>query len=121
MDTRVQIVLDAINRQPQQSASLEQLAATVGLSACYLDRLFSQEVGIPCKKYMTARRLEAAADLLLREPFLAVGKISRCVEMKDPNYFHRRFKKHFGITPKEYRLQQHQKMQAAEANDKIVQ
>ena len=121
MDIRVQTIIELINRQPSRDFSLEELAAAVGLSACYLDRLFSQGVGVPCKKYMSTCRLEAAADLLLREAFLDVSKISRRVNLKDPNYFCRCFKKHFGITPKEYRRQHHQKMRVAQANDKIVQ
>ncbi len=112
--------MELVNAQPCRDFSLEELAVQVNLSACHLDRLFSQWIGVPCKQYMISCRLELAAQLL-RETFFDVRKISLRAGLKDSNYFHRCFKQNFGITPIEYRRQHHQKMQAAHANDKIVQ
>ena len=52
MDIRVQIIIELINRQPSRNFSLEELAQHVQLSACHLDRLFTQSVGISYKQYL---------------------------------------------------------------------
>jgi AraC-like DNA-binding protein/quercetin dioxygenase-like cupin family protein len=82
--------------------SLSELAAEVSLSPSYLSRRFHEAVGRPPMSHLSALRAEAAATRLLRsqEPVSAIGS---SVGWGDPNYFARRFRTHFGISPSAFR------------------
>jgi len=120
MDTRVRIVIEWINQQPNRDFNLKQLAQQVELSASHLDRLFSQWIGVPFKQHVIRCRLELATRLL-RESLLSVKEISHHAGWQDPNYFNRYFKQRFGLTPRQYRREHQGKNATPEANDKILQ
>jgi AraC family L-rhamnose operon transcriptional activator RhaR len=82
--------------------TLQELANRTGLAPSSLVRRFHAIAGLPPMAYLTKCRLDAAARLLTdtREP---IGVIGNRVGWPDANYFTRRFKKHFGVTPTEYR------------------
>jgi AraC family L-rhamnose operon transcriptional activator RhaR len=52
--------------------------------------------------YLARRRVETAAGLLLHTD-QSVTQIGRSVGWPDQNYFARRFKAHFGLSPTSYR------------------
>lgn len=108
MDTRVQSIIELIGQQPNRHFKLKELAQHVELSACRLDHLFSQSVGISCKQYVILSHMTLAAELL-RNTFLTVKEISDRCGFEDQNYFNRRFKQCFGVTPLEYRRLHQQK------------
>ena len=68
----------------------------------YLCRLFRQEMNTTPHKYLTTLRLQAAADALRREDGRSVTEIARLCGYNDPLYFSRAFKKHYGVSPREY-------------------
>ena len=82
--------------------AVEELAGTVSVSPAHLSRLFRAAVGRPPLAHLAVLRAEAAATRLLRtqEPVSAVGA---AVGWGDPNYFARRFRAHFGMSPTAYR------------------
>ncbi len=82
--------------------SLESVADSIALSAPYLSRLFSSQIGKTFIDYLTDLRIAKACQLL-REGRLSIKEISSAVGYTDPNYFSRIFKRVIGKTPSEYR------------------
>lgn len=86
----------------REGLSLEQVAAAVELSPNYLSALFRRELDCTFVEYMTRRRMERARELL-ETTGLRSGEVARAVGYRDPRYFSSLFKKHQGMTPREYR------------------
>lgn len=82
--------------------TVDALAAGVAVSPAHLSRLFRRAVGHGPMTHLTALRAEAAAARLLRtdDPVSLVGS---AVGWGDPNYFARRFRAHFGVSPTAFR------------------
>ncbi len=82
--------------------SLHTLASLQSLNASYLSALFHKETGKTLTDYVTARRMDAAGKLL-RTTQLQVQTIAQHCGISDSNYFSKLFKKHYGITPLQFR------------------
>jgi AraC family L-rhamnose operon transcriptional activator RhaR len=94
--------------------TLLELANELHLTPRYLVRLFKAATGLPPMAYLAQVRAEHAAVLLLHsdEPMTAIG---RTVGWPDQNYFARRFKAHYGMSPTTYR--KHFATEAAHLDD----
>ncbi|MBO2446135.1 helix-turn-helix domain-containing protein [Actinomadura barringtoniae] len=86
----------------QHAWNLDDLAAAVNVSAPYLARLFTAQLGVPPMTYLGRLRAERAAALLI-ESDLPVATIGRLVGWHDPNYASRRFRHFFALSPAAYR------------------
>jgi PAS domain S-box-containing protein len=82
--------------------TLRELADQLHVSPSHLVRLFKSSTGMPPMAYVARRRVETAAGLLLHTD-QPVTQIGRSVGWPDQNYFARRFKAHFGLSPSAYR------------------
>lgn len=85
--------------------SLEELGDHVHLHPVYLSKLYKQETGENLSGYISLKRLEKAARLLV-ESNLHVVDISQMVGYKKTQYFIKLFKDQYGVTPQQYRKQQ---------------
>lgn len=83
------------------SFSLTTLANQMGFSPGYTSTLFKRLMGQSFQDYMLSNRLEKAKLLLLTTE-LKVYEVAERVGFEDVNYFSVRFKKMFGISPKNY-------------------
>ena len=86
--------------------TLHTLAELQNLSPGYLSALFKKEVGQPLTVYVNRKRMEHAATLL-RSGTLQVQTVAQYCGIPDVNYFSKLFKRHTGLTPKEYRTALH--------------
>ena len=84
------------------SLSLHMVAAEVGFSPNHFSTIFSQETGQTFVEYLTQIRLEAAKELLLQSDS-RMSDIAFTVGYSEPHYFSYLFKKHVGMTPRDYR------------------
>lgn len=84
--------------------SLTALAERLHMSPSHVSRQFSSTMGQPPLAYLARQRAEAAGRRLL-DSDLPVARIGADVGWTDANYFARRFKSHFGMSPSEYRDQ----------------
>ena len=84
------------------SVTLEQLAARFEISAANLSRLFRHEFGVGFSRYLTTLRLESAVAML-NSTNLPVSEVALRCGFSTGGYFIRVFRKHFGVTPKNYR------------------
>jgi two-component system response regulator YesN len=82
--------------------TLSSLAEMFHFNETYLSGLFKQNAGITFSDYVTKLRM-AKAEQLLRENELKLTDIATLVGYSSSSYFSTSFKKHFGVSPKEYR------------------
>ena len=101
-DLRVDAITELIDKRYYQSLSLGQIARAVGLSPAYCCHLFSTHKGMSPVAYLCKVRLDAAAKLLA-ETDLLVKQVAARSGFSDANYFTRRFRRAFGVTPLAYR------------------
>ena len=83
-----------------QPLHLEQLARAVGLSKFYLHRLFVQIFALTPSQYLERIRMEEALRLLKKRN-RSITEISFALGYNDITYFSRRFKKFYGISPRQ--------------------
>ncbi|MDO4799186.1 MAG: response regulator [Bacillota bacterium] len=88
---------------PNSDLCLEQVSEQTNLSISYINTLLKRE-NTTFVKYVTALRMRKAIDLLTDKNHKIV-EISEMVGYSDPYYFSHCFKKHTGVSPKEYRNQ----------------
>jgi two-component system response regulator YesN len=84
--------------------SLNEVAGQVNLSPSHFSSVFSQETGQTFKEHLTEVRIRRAKELL-RSTTLRSSEISYQIGYSDPHYFSYVFRKHTGLSPKEYRQQ----------------
>ena len=84
---------------------VEELASAMALGRRQLLRKFKQHIGMSPGNFLTRFRLQRAAGLLLAEE-ATITLISARVGYSKPSYFANQFKKHFGMTPRQWREDQ---------------
>lgn len=102
MAKRVKRVIEMMEGDPSKTFTLEKMAESVNLSAPYFCFLFKSITGMPPAKYLKTLRMQEAATLLTTT-FLSVKEIVRRVGLADESHFVRDFKRHYGVTPSEFR------------------
>ncbi|WP_406055847.1 AraC family transcriptional regulator [Kribbella sp. NBC_00889] len=98
-------IVDAMGRLADDltaSTDLATVAAESGLSYDTFRRRFAEQVGQTPAAYRSVRRLQAAATLL-RLTDLTHREIARTLGFADEFHLSRRFRSHFGVSPREYR------------------
>lgn len=81
---------------------VEDIAFNVFVHESYLRLLFKKHIGITIGQYLTETRMERAKDLL-RNSNLSYADISQKTGYNDAAYFSKCFKKHYKVSPSEYR------------------
>ena len=89
-------------RTSYSSATLTESAQMLGLSPSYLSRWICSAFGMTFKELLMGERFSVACDLL-RTTDMPIGDIIVHVGYENSSYFHKQFKKRYGITPKNYR------------------
>lgn len=90
-----------IDTHTTEDASLEMLAELVSMSETNFRREFSRLYGTSPIRYRDTVRLSHAKDALLSGEY-TVTEAARACGFTDPSYFARFFKKHVGMTPREF-------------------
>ncbi|WP_397333997.1 response regulator [Paenibacillus sp. YN15] len=82
--------------------SINKVCSQLHISAGYFSSIFKKETKTTFVAYLLHIRMEAAKELL-RTTDLRAMEIAEKVGYAEPNYFSFSFKKHVGMSPKEYR------------------
>lgn len=98
----VRVAREYLDAHATRNVSLTELAQVTGLSRYHLARTFSAEVGVPPHVYLEQRRVDQARVLLGGS--LPIGRVGLDAGFSDQSHFTRRFKRHVGVTPRQYRL-----------------
>ena len=72
------------------------------MSNSHFCTIFSQEMGVTFTEYLTELRMNRAKELL-RTTQMRSSDIAYAVGYNDPHYFSYLFKKHTGMTPRDFR------------------
>jgi transcriptional regulator GlxA family with amidase domain len=104
MDTRVAAAISLMRELLIGPLSIRTLSNRLNLSPARLRQLFKEETGESPIQYFKDLRLQRAEKLLL-STFLSVKEVSFKCGIRDVSHFVRDFKKRYGRTPTEYRVQ----------------
>ena len=94
-------VIRTLEAHFDETIGLDSLAERAGVSRSYLSRLFKREVGMGIHEYLMQYRTVHAA-YLLKEGW-GVAEVGYACGFCDSSHFIAVFKRHYGITPAEYR------------------
>lgn len=97
----VKKILDYIDRNYAQDLKLESLAVLFHYNSAYLGKLIRSKTGVQFSAYLDNVRMEKAKRLL--KDGLKVYEVARKVGYRYIDYFYRKFKKHTGVSPTDYR------------------
>ena len=89
-------------RSTYSTATLTEAARVLGLSSPYLSRWICANFGVSFKELLMKERFSVARDLLATTD-TPIGDIIVHVGYENSSYFHKEFKKRFGMTPGDYR------------------
>ncbi len=106
LDFRVRSTLKYARDNLSADLSLSQLARINGISSWHCCRLFAAGLGQSPARCIKLLRLAAAADLLV-DSTLSVKEIGAAVGINNQSHFVRDFREVFGLSPRQYRIQQH--------------
>lgn len=97
-----EISLDFKEKEAREKISLEEVAASAGISSSEAGRCFQKYYGKAPVEYIIEYRLNQARRLL-ESSDLSVKEIGFECGFYDPSYFSRIYRRHFGVTPGNYR------------------
>ena len=84
--------------------SLPQIASAVGLSPSYLSAVFKREMKQNLSDYLTKVRIQHAKELLCCSARM-IYEVAYEVGFRDYRYFSQIFKRHTGLTPRQFQAQ----------------
>lgn len=103
LNSRVAAVLEYVeDNHSRSSCRLEEVARSLRVSRSYLSRLVLRETGLTFNKHLQLARMNTAARLL-QSSSLSVKEISAATGYEHVPSFDRQFRKHFRMTPGEFR------------------
>jgi AraC family transcriptional regulator len=100
---RINLALDYIDKHITSDIRLEDVANAAFFSAYHFHRIFSTMMGETPDDYIRRIRLENAANLLWSSSNVSVENIALNCGFSSQSIFSRNFKKHFGLSPLEWR------------------
>lgn len=86
----------------KEDIRIEKLAETFFVNPFYASHMFKKMVGLSPKQYLINCRMSYAKDILIHE-HCTVAETAYCSGFRDVNNFIKCFKKHFNMTPNQYR------------------
>lgn len=98
----IEDIISYIDRFYAQPLTLEELAVQFGYNSGYLGRLFTKTIGSGFTYYLNECRIQKAKELLSEGKY-KVYEVSQLVGYSDVDYFGRKFRKHAGLTPAEFK------------------
>lgn len=102
----VQKVISRIDFDLAADLSLKASAQALNVNPSYLSTLFKKETGETLTDFVNRRRMEHAAYLLTSTQ-LSVSSVALNCGISDDNYFTKLFKRFNGLTPTQFRQDQH--------------
>jgi AraC-like DNA-binding protein len=102
-NTPISQVLDYIRVNLRENITLKNLSEKACMSTTSFYRFFKRELGMSPIEFVISEKLKCAKQLL-KNPTIQINEVCYLSGFEDSNYFIRLFKKHEGVTPKQYQL-----------------
>jgi len=96
------VILDYISDNLNDKLLVQDIASHAGCSVPYISRLFKTETGVAISSYIMEKKIEAAENMLRFSDYTAL-EISNHLSFSSQSYFIKQFRRHTGLTPKEYK------------------
>ncbi|MEA4859409.1 putative response regulatory protein [bioreactor metagenome] len=87
------------------SCSLQNIASELGVTTSYLSRLFKEETGQNFQEYLLKEKMEMAKAMLAGKVGYKNKDIARALGYQDTQNFCRTFRKYWGKSPQQYRVE----------------
>jgi YesN/AraC family two-component response regulator len=100
--TVIGLIEKIIMEHLEEDLSLEFIAEKVYLCPKYISRIFKEEKGVNITQYITDCKLKKATKLLI-ETNIPLEELIKQVGFSSTNYFIKKFKEKYSITPVQYR------------------
>src|ERR1700678_1275874 len=108
LDTHHRLYLLArvvVARHYRQQLTIEVVAAAVSSSPRQLQRVYSQFGEMTFQDDLLARRMTAAAELLIKQRAIPVRDVARLVGYRQAPHFAKAFRRRYGLSPARFREQ----------------
>ncbi|MBU3840677.1 MAG: AraC family transcriptional regulator [Candidatus Ruminococcus intestinipullorum] len=90
-----------VHRHIHEKITLQKTANSIGVSDCYLSRIFRQETGISFVDYIQKEKIKLAKKILICSKNKGI-EISEYLSFSSKSYYIKIFKKYTGMTPTMY-------------------
>jgi AraC-like DNA-binding protein len=97
LDPRIQKIVALIRDEPDRNYSQAELGAALGLSPSRVLHLFSEQIGVPYRRFRMWKRLWLSAELLHARDNMAIAAIES--GFADATHFSHSFRDTFGVNP----------------------
>lgn len=101
-DDQIVKILDYIRSNIREDLTNTALADRFHMHPNHFIRLFKSKTDVTPAKYIVSLRMELAKNLL-EESKLMISEIMEEIGMDDLSHFSKLFKKHYGVSPRQYR------------------
>lgn len=118
-NNRLQNCLDIIHSNYQDNLTLKQLSDMCNLSVSYLTKIFKDNFKVTPIQYLINYRIKQSCQLLLQSD-LRIEDIALQVGFNSANYYSRIFKSVTGISPKDYRKEEHIEILTQEETQQLI-
>lgn len=96
-------VIDYIRKNLKEDINLKHLSDKACMSTTSFYRFFKRELGMSPIEFVLSEKIKFAKKLLKNQS-IQINEVCYLSGFEDANYFIRLFKKHEGVTPKQYQL-----------------
>jgi AraC-like DNA-binding protein len=103
-DFYIQEAVTYMEQHYQEDLTVEEIADVCKLNRSYFSKLFKETMGCPPQEFLIRMRLTKATELM-KTSNASIGNISQACGYPNQLHFSRAFKKHHGISPREWRSQ----------------
>lgn len=114
---QVLMCIDYIYDNIYSEIRVQDIAAHIGITPQYISRLFKKQVGVTLSDYIMTRRIQTAENMLKYTDYAPID-IANYLCFSSQSHFIAAFKKHTGLTPKQYREKYYKIYSFDENNDK---
>jgi len=101
--SRINRVLDYIEKHIDQEFTLDELAGVANFSKYHFHRIFFGLTGETLFSFIQRIRIERGAGMLVSTPTLTITQIAYACGFADSAHFSKSFSRYFGITPSAWR------------------
>lgn len=100
----VDTIISYLQNNYMNKISVDEIAKNTYLSSTYISKIFKELTGESIINYLIGIRLNKAKEIL-EEGYFTIQDVSKIVGYSDAFYFSKLFKKRFGCSPSQYKIE----------------